>query len=84
MIEATVCCEVLLRVKPVVVPTLVTIAASPVVVKVNPVTEAPEPVIAETLYVVGLEYPVIVAVPDIIPEIAIKSPTAIVVAVQVN
>ena len=40
-------------VNPVGVPTVVTTAASDVVVNVNPVTEEPDPVMAETLYVVG-------------------------------
>jgi hypothetical protein len=76
--------ELLEYVKPVGVPAVVTIAESPVVVKVNPVTEEPLPVIAETLYVVGFEYPVMLPVPPNVPEIAIKLPTAKVVAVHVN
>jgi hypothetical protein len=63
-------------VKPVRVPAVVVIAASAVVVSVNPVTEGLVPVIAETLYVVGLLYPVMLPVPPSVPAIVRRSPIA--------
>ena len=62
-------------VKPVKVPAVVVIAASATVVSVNPVTEGLAPVIAETLYVVGVAYPVMVPVPPSVPVIVRESPT---------
>ena len=51
---------------------------------VNPVTEGLTPVIAETVYVAGLEYPVMAPVPPSDPEITMFDETAKAAALQVN
>ena len=71
-------------VRPVNVPAVVTIAVPDSVVSVNPVTLGEVPVTAETLYVVPVVYPVIVAVPPLVPVILTRSLTASVDAPQVN
>jgi hypothetical protein len=45
-------------------------------VNVNPVTEGVEPVIAETVYVFGLVYPVMLPAPPSVPVIVRRSPTS--------
>jgi hypothetical protein len=51
---------------------------------VNPVTEGLVPVIAETVYVLGLAYPVMVPVPPSDPDITMFDETARAAAEQVN